>query len=235
MKKTFKGIVLGIIIATLLMSTALGASIQKTIDVVFNKVNVTVNGKAVQGENILYEGTTYVPLRAISEMLDKEVGWDGNTNTASINDKLPSANSDVSSVDKKDETTYGLDEWWKVENQWKLKIDSVSLTNERNRFSDENPEVVVVIKYTYENLGYEGRIQDLYIKPDNVVDGNKKVVTTYPAGANVNAKPTPIGAIMEGAEVSYGLTSNKGDLTIYFNEYDDSSTKHKAIFVIPMP
>lgn len=87
MKKTIKGFILGLIIATLLMSTVLGAGVKKTIDVAFNSVNLTVNGKKVGADNILYNGTTYVPLRAAAEALDKEVGWDGNTNTASINDK----------------------------------------------------------------------------------------------------------------------------------------------------
>lgn len=236
MKKTIKRFVLGLVIATLLMSTVLGAGIQKTIDVVFNKVNISVNGKAVKGENILYEGTTYVPLRAISEMLDKDVGWDGDTNTASIDDK-PTAGGpkDLSNTDEKKKTGYGLGEWWEVKNQWRLKIDSVSFTDERNRFSDEKPEAVVVIKYTYENLGYEGRSQDLFMRPDNVIDGDKKVVSGYPAGANVNPRPTPVGAIMDGAERSYGLTSDKGEISIHFAQYDNSSNKQKAVFVIPLP
>ena len=87
MKKSIKRFILGIIITTMLMGTALGAGVKKTIGVAFNSVNLTVNGKKVQADTIVYGGTTYVPLRAVGEMLGKEVGWDSKTNTASINDK----------------------------------------------------------------------------------------------------------------------------------------------------
>jgi hypothetical protein len=87
MKKTIKGFVLGVIITTMLMSTVFGAQVKKTIDVIFNSVNITLNGEKSDTDNFLYEGTTYVPLRAISEIFGKEVGWDGDTNTASIYDK----------------------------------------------------------------------------------------------------------------------------------------------------
>lgn len=87
MKRTLKIVVLSVIITAMVMSTALGAQVKKTIEVVYNSVNITVNGKKVTTDNILYDGTTYVPLRAISEMLDKQVAWNGKTNTASIKDK----------------------------------------------------------------------------------------------------------------------------------------------------
>lgn len=87
MKKALKGFTLGVIITTLLMSTSLGAAVTKTIEVAYNSVNLTVNGKKLESNNILYEGTTYVPLRAIAEMLGKDVGWDQESFTASINDK----------------------------------------------------------------------------------------------------------------------------------------------------
>jgi hypothetical protein len=87
MKKYLKGFFTGLLVATLLMNVALGETVKKTIEVVYNSVNLTVNGKKVNADNILYNGTTYVPLRAISEMLGKEVGWDQATSTASINDK----------------------------------------------------------------------------------------------------------------------------------------------------
>ena len=87
MKKTVKGFILGTIITTMLMSTALGAGVKKTIEVAFNSINLTVNGDRVDADTILYEGTTYIPLRAAAEMLGKDVGWDQNTSTASIDDK----------------------------------------------------------------------------------------------------------------------------------------------------
>lgn len=87
MKKTLKGFVLGVIVTTLLMSSVFSAPIKKTIEVVYNSVNLTVNGAKVNADNILYNGTTYVPIRAVAEALDKDVGWDQKTSTASVNDK----------------------------------------------------------------------------------------------------------------------------------------------------
>ena len=91
MKKTIKGFVLGLIIATLLMSTAFGAGVKKTIEVAFDSINLTVNGAKVDAETIVYNETTYVPLRAAAEMLGKDVGWDQATQTASINDMVEKA------------------------------------------------------------------------------------------------------------------------------------------------
>lgn len=87
MKKYSKGFIMGLLVATLLMNVALGETIKKTIEVVYNSVNLSVNDKKVDVDNILYNGTTYVPIRAVAEMLGKEVGWDQATFTASINDK----------------------------------------------------------------------------------------------------------------------------------------------------
>lgn len=87
MKKEFKGFIIGVILTSMLMGSVVFADgVRKNIQVLFNDVNITVNGSKVNADNILYEGTTYVPLRAISEMLGKEVGWDASTKTASIND-----------------------------------------------------------------------------------------------------------------------------------------------------
>lgn len=86
MKKQVKSFIMGVIVTTLLMNTALGDAVKKNIEVVYNSVNLTINGKKVEADNILYNGTTYVPLRKVAEMLEKEVGWDAKTSTASIND-----------------------------------------------------------------------------------------------------------------------------------------------------
>ena len=92
MKKTF---IIVVLIFTFVVSGIYAASNFQSIDVMFDSINIKVNGEEVDSTNILYKGTTYVPLRAVSEMLQKKVGWDESTMTASIDD--------ANEVDKKQE------------------------------------------------------------------------------------------------------------------------------------
>lgn len=99
MKKELKGFIIGVLVTLMLMSSLTFADgVKHTIEVMFNYVNLEVNGEKVEADNILYKGTTYVPLRAVAEMLGKEVGWDQDTKTASINDKEESNIATVTRV-----------------------------------------------------------------------------------------------------------------------------------------
>jgi len=105
MKKQMKRFVLSLSVMIIILGTvSFAAEVQQQIKVVFNKVNVAVNGKKVNADNILYNGTTYVPLRAVAEILGKEVGWDEKTNTASINDKTTETPATKEPVKNSDET-----------------------------------------------------------------------------------------------------------------------------------
>lgn len=73
--------------AIVMVATFSFAESNKIINAIFNRVKVVVNGENVNEETILYNGTTFVPLRAIGEMLGKDVEWESSTNTAYINDK----------------------------------------------------------------------------------------------------------------------------------------------------
>jgi len=73
----------------------------ETITAAFNSINIFVNGTwvAAVGEqytlengtsvpfSIIYNGTTYLPLRKIGEIYDKDIRWDGESRTAYLNDK----------------------------------------------------------------------------------------------------------------------------------------------------
>lgn len=73
-------------------TTSYASSLAKTIQVHYNDIKIYVdeklispkdgNGKSV--EPFIYEGTTYLPVRAVSEALGKDVRWDGNTNSVYI-------------------------------------------------------------------------------------------------------------------------------------------------------
>ncbi len=86
-QNTLKGFVVGVIITTMFMSTAIGAQVKTTIDVVFDSVKIFVNGQKQEVDNLIYNDTTYVPLRKISETYDKKVIWDGANRTVNIYNK----------------------------------------------------------------------------------------------------------------------------------------------------
>ena len=61
----------------------------KTITVAYRNISIYVNGQKVtpEVEPFIYNGRTVVPLRFISEALNKEVKWDDKTSRIDINDK----------------------------------------------------------------------------------------------------------------------------------------------------
>lgn len=82
MKKFVIGLITGIVLSVAITSAA--DSIWEKIDVLRNDISVVVDGNKIKSDNFLYNDTTYLPLRAISEALGKEVTYDEETNTANI-------------------------------------------------------------------------------------------------------------------------------------------------------
>ncbi|MFD0868589.1 Copper amine oxidase N-terminal domain [Chlamydia abortus] len=55
-----------------------------TIEAVFNDIAIQVHGIPVETSNILYNGTTYAPIRAVAEIMEMDVHFYGPTSTAYI-------------------------------------------------------------------------------------------------------------------------------------------------------
>lgn len=85
MKKVFICI-LALVLVGITGSLSLGDDLSETIKVQRNKVILEVNSVRVATDNFLYNGTTYVPIRAVSELLGKDVGWNAYTYVASIDE-----------------------------------------------------------------------------------------------------------------------------------------------------
>lgn len=108
------------------------------------KVNIDGVGQTfynAQGEEvfpILYNGSTYLPIRAIGEIMNKNVNWDKNTNTATISGErttestkgTPNANAQTQDI-----TVYSRSDYTIV-------IDGTTRT-----FKDVNGNVVVPMVY----------------------------------------------------------------------------------------
>ncbi|GFN35407.1 stalk domain-containing protein [Tepidimicrobium xylanilyticum] len=82
-----KNFVKGFLVATLIFAvtlTGFAASKLQTIEVELNPATIYVEWDEKEIEHFIHKGTTYVPLRSISEMLDTEVEWDGEEKTIRI-------------------------------------------------------------------------------------------------------------------------------------------------------
>ena len=98
-KSKFRVILMSTLVVMFFGLNVNAESKQVYLDGVLNSINIEVNSKKVEADNILWEGTTYVPLRKIAEMLNREVVWDDKTYTANINDKVgPNENTSNNAV-----------------------------------------------------------------------------------------------------------------------------------------
>lgn len=79
---------IGVLVGYLLMMTTpvLADSILQSIDVVLDSVQVQVDGEKLDANTILYNGSTYLPMRKVAEAVGKDVEWNGDTMTANIVD-----------------------------------------------------------------------------------------------------------------------------------------------------
>ncbi len=213
MKKHNK-ILITLVIITLILSTfAFANSSKKTIEVLFNTVKLTVNGQKVEADTIAFDGVTYVPLRATAEMLGKEVGWDQETMTASINDKVEKK--------KEAEPSKPMSNEYIVEDDsgkalYSFRINKVSTMDERNSYSDKKPAQVLLIDFTYKNIANpdELYLSDIYFK---VIDSKGKIGYTYPNSKTNYPQKIPVGVTCD-AQMIFGIDNASDKITLNFYE-----------------
>lgn len=59
-------------------------------------IKLLINGKSITTDVQVIDGSSYVPLRVVSESLGADVKWDGDSRTISINSKTQASSSTVS-------------------------------------------------------------------------------------------------------------------------------------------
>lgn len=125
---------------------------------------------------------------------------------------------------------YKIGETWVVEGQWKLTVDSVEETQDRNEYSDKEPKAVYIINYTYENLGYKDDVMDgLYLSmEDSIIDNTGKMGYSYPGDITFFPQETPIGATCQ-AQACIGV-DNPGGFKVNVSQYDGNGTEQSAVF-----
>lgn len=98
MKGNIKSFICGMLVMGVISSAAvIAADNWLNINVLPNTIKVVVDGKEVQADNFLYNDTTYLPIRAVSEALKMDVQYDNSTSTATISEKKEDDNMAVTS------------------------------------------------------------------------------------------------------------------------------------------
>ena len=92
MKKQVKGFIAGVVTAFVIISligSAIAAVTSKQITAYYNNIKLVIDGETITPKDALgnvvepfiYNGTTYLPVRAVGEAVGKAVYWDGQTKT----------------------------------------------------------------------------------------------------------------------------------------------------------
>ena len=109
MKKRLQGLVAGVLIgATVAGGTALAKNISESISVVYRNIGLVVDGEEIVPkdangnvvEPFIYNGTTYLPVRAVGQAFGKEVSWDGATSTVFVGGEIEKPAKEVYLFDK---------------------------------------------------------------------------------------------------------------------------------------
>jgi len=135
MKFNSKSITFGAVIGAILASNiaAFASSGTQSIDVVFKNIKIWANGSLVipkdangkELEPFIYNGTTYLPVRAVGEAVGQEVSWDGASSTVYVGGN-PNVQKDFMDICKPYEYSYGKEY---------LKTDGETFTMSGNKYA----------------------------------------------------------------------------------------------------
>ena len=218
-----KNFISGFLIATMFCATILtaNAATETTIPVTFDAIRVVAEGINFNN-TILYDGTTYVPLRQAGELFGKEVTFNNETKTAYIG-KVPIATN--STIDTP--TPMGITETvdvdsWGYKYNLDVSIDEVmykdlayEIMKDANNFNEvQNGYEPIVVKVTVSNLKSNEPI-DVSGYNFEVISGNKSTVKEQ---MFVNPKPAFESTIYEGGSftgyIIYQIPTNDNKLDL---------------------
>ncbi len=155
----------------------------------------------------------------------------------SDNSQTSSSSSNNSSNSQQ---TLHVGDTWTVDGQWKLTIHSVTPTNSRNQYSEKKPAQVLLVTFSYENLGYYNTFYNedklfFDLNPDGdatVIDSKGELAYSYPADQVGYAQETPVGAKCVNAQAIAGLNNISDTITMNISKYDGNGNKQTVKYVL---
>lgn len=156
-------------------------------------------------------------------------------------DEIPTDIYDNNDEDEPESTEkiYGPNEKWVVDGEWELTIHSAKTHTKCNRFDDaEDYKQVVIVTYTYKNLGYD-RYSNSELRFDwtnmNIYDCNSDIGIGYPCTHCKDPQYINKGKQCSNAQEAYVLVTPSKEITLEINmEPNFGEDPYTATFVIPV-
>lgn len=138
-------------------------------------------------------------------------------------------------------SVYGKGDTWIVDGQWEFTINSVTTHELCNEFTNERMnltnEQIVIIDYSYKNIGYDDSGWGLYFSSVSfdVYDEDGEATSTYACTHTESPKECVVGTKCSNAQEDYVLKNNSDYITIIVGKYTSNDTgRQTATFVIPV-
>ena len=153
------------------------------------------------------------------------------------NNSNDSSNSGSDSNNTTQKKTYAVGDTVTIKNsdgsdKLKITINSVTLTNERNQYEKKNPAQVVVVDYTYENVGSDS---DIYYSSSciKVSDEKGNICDSYwLSSIDESPQSTPKGSKCT-AKVAYGTVEESSKIKLALKDSIlDTNSSDDAIFEV---
>lgn len=161
MQKYLKGFICGVLSTVVIGVGVVSATgIWDNINVLRNDIKIVVNGNEITADNFLYNDTTYLPLRAVSEALDKNVTFDEISNTAIISNKEDNnlTNNVISTKNKyslPDDILNNNKYWRDINGQYFLTLDGVYKYAQKYNLTIEGEDVNDKLYWVFLKNGVE--------------------------------------------------------------------------------
>lgn len=210
----FKGFLIGACTVGLLLSvgTAYADGKLTTIKIVQGGIKLFVDGKLVKPtdsdgkvvEPFIYDGTTYLPLRALSNALtnyEKEVSWDAKTSSIYVGKAPVAAQTDLSEI-----TPYSYTAMFRTGNDASFKILDKTITPFNSFPGWEDATFMLHSNYSsligqfvisYTSLGSDDKGAVVFLNVDK--KGNETEIAKF--NADAGDEPINIHVDLRGVEI----------------------------------
>lgn len=145
---------------------------------------------------------------------------------------MAQSNESQENLNQQSETVYTFGQPWVVDGKWSLTINSITATDQRNEYAEKNPAQVLIIDYSYENIGEpDGIFFDLSY--GQIVDSTGLMGYSYPGDIVNYPQTAPVGATCN-AQACIAVDNVSTEIKITISQYDSTFAECSATFSLPI-